>query len=80
MSSVDLYSRTIMNIPKHNELNDVNDFTEIILTNFLDNFLSGLIPPSIVSENLEPGEETKLEFIPMHKVVASNFDQLYIDI
>lgn len=55
-----------------------NDLTDNMLLSFLDDFLSGSLPPTIVSEELESDEETKFEFIPMHKVVASNFDKLYV--
>ena len=53
-------------------------FTRRQLNQFLDKLLNGLTEPTIASEALEPGEETSHTFQPMHKVVGSNFRQLYV--
>jgi hypothetical protein len=50
--------------------------TEELLLLFLDRFLSGSLDVTVTSEELLPREKTTLAFVPMHKVVASNFDTL----
>lgn len=54
--------------PKH--------LTDQLLLEFLDDYLSGVLPPTITSEELQQSEKTTLSSVPMHRVVASNFHEL----
>lgn len=83
MTSPDSFSRTVMDVPNASEDQDENEediiprqLTEPVLLNFLENFLSGALAPTITSEELGPNEKTTLAYVPMHKVVASNFNTL----